>query len=179
MYKLFLDKPTEFECEVSVKNANLKNSTARIVVETDNLDLIFKGKIDEGKCVVPIRKLKGLLTESDKGNIHLEIIVDDTFFTPWTEQFVVEEHTSVKVQVKEQIETNNKPILEVVVKKPVISPAAKDLLKLCEGFDININNYKTNKREDFKKVIKEYFKINQTLIKKTNSILNEVISVLK
>jgi len=115
-YKLYTDKQEVFECDVAVKNASLKNSIARLVVESDTLDLVFKGKINDGKCIVPIRKLKGILDESVKGNMHLEIIVEDTYFKPWESEFIVEEHTSVKVDVKEQKETTNKPILEDKIK---------------------------------------------------------------
>lgn len=82
-YKLYTDKQEVFECEVAVKNASLKNSVARLVVESENLDLVFKGKINDGKCIVPIRKLKGILDENTKGNMSLEVIVEDTYFKPW------------------------------------------------------------------------------------------------
>lgn len=183
MYKLFLDKPEIFECDVSVKNANLKNSIARLVVESDGLNLVFKGKIENGKCNIPIRKLNGLLEESSKGTMHLEIIVENTYFEPWTSEFIVEEHTSVKVRVQEQKEVSTKPILEIKVKpspqSPKISLPAKELVKMCEQFDINSKNYKNKKRDDFKQLVNEYFKYNNEFKKKLNVILKEVVSVLK
>jgi hypothetical protein len=184
-YKLYTDKQEVFECEVAVKNASLKNSVARLVVESENLDLVFKGKINDGKCIVPIRKLKGILDENTKGNMSLEVIVEDTYFKPWESDFVVEEHTSIKVAVKEQKESSNKPILEVKVKNPVsshiqkISIPVQEIVSICKIFEINSKNFKTSKRNDFKQLVKEYFKENKEFQKKMNPILNEVVNNLK
>ena len=164
---LFRSKQEVFECEVAVKNASLKNSIARLVVESDGIDLVFKGKINDGKCIVPIRKLKGILDENTKGNMSLEVIVEDTYFKPWESDFVVEEHTSVKVAVKEQKETSNKPILEVKVKEPAkehiqkVSIPAQEIISICKVFEITGKNYKTSKRGDFKQLVSEYFKENK------------------
>ena len=91
MYTLYTDKQELFECSISLEGASVKNSKVRLVVEADNLNLLFKGTIDSsGKCTVPIRKLKNLLEESTKGKIRLEVIADDTYFTPWESDFEVE-----------------------------------------------------------------------------------------
>lgn len=186
-YILYTDKPETFSCDIAVKNANLKNSMARLVIESADLNLIFNGKIENGKCNVPIKKLKGLLDESVRGKISLEVIVEDTYFVPWTSNFIVEERTSVKVQVNEQKNNNsnnNKPIVEVKsVKKQLdnkskLSLPAQQLLYLCERFDIGTKNYTNKRRDDFKQIVKEYFKENKEYKKKMNSILNEVISGL-
>ena len=76
---------------------SLSRSTARLVVETSEYSLMFNGKISkDGKCEIPIRKLKGLIDESSKGNIRLEVIAEDTFFTPWETNFEVEKIGLVK-----------------------------------------------------------------------------------
>lgn len=117
MFKLYTDKNENFSADVSVKNASLKNSTARLVVESENLNVVFKGTIENQKCTIPIKKLKGIMEENTKGKMYLEIIVEDIYFRPWESDFIVEEHTSMKVVVQEQVETN-KPILEVKVAVP-------------------------------------------------------------
>lgn len=177
-YKLYTDKNELFTADISVKNASLKNSLARVVVESEGLNLIFKGKLENGKCTVPIRKLKGLLDENTKGKMHLEVIVEDTFFKPWESDFIVEEHTSVKVAVKEQKEISGKPIVEVKVKdtkRQKLSTPAQELVHICEIFGVNSKNYRTKKRSDFKEVIKEYFKVNKEFAPQMVSILNEVV----
>lgn len=125
MYKLYTDKNENFIADVSVKNASLKNSIARLVVETPQVNLVFKGTIEEQKCVIPIKKLKGLLEENANGKMYLEIIVEDVYFKPWESEFVVEEHTSMKVVVQEQKEETSKPIVEVKVteKEPIVEAA--------------------------------------------------------
>src|SRR5258706_2299574 len=112
-YKLYTDKAENFECEVSVKNASLKNSMARLIIESaGGPNFVFNGKIEGGKCVVPIHRLKGLLDENTTGNMHLEVIVEDTYFKPWSSDFVVEEYTSVKVKVNES-KQSTKPTITV------------------------------------------------------------------
>lgn len=186
-YKLYTDRNENFECEVSVKNASLKGSIARLVVESeDGINFIFKGNIEDGKCVVPVRRLKGLLDENAHGNIFLEMIVEDTYFKPWSDSFVVEEHTSVKVKMNEQ-KQSNKPIVEVknapVIKRDkkvmtekkdreVIIPVY-ELVKLCEKFDITRKNIST-KKQDLKTLIKEYFNFNPEFKHKKTLILQRL-----
>ena len=70
MYKLFTDKSELFECDIKLEGASLSKSSARLVVETSDYSLLFKGEINSnGKCEIPIRKLKGLIDENTTGNI--------------------------------------------------------------------------------------------------------------
>ena len=115
-YKLYTDKQEVFECNLFLEGADLKESSARILVETKNLTLLFPGTIDkDGNCKVPIKKLNGLLGEDTKGNIKLEVIAEDTLIEPWQSDFVVSTAKKVKVDVKPQ----GKPVQEeVTIKKP-------------------------------------------------------------
>ena len=100
MYKLFTDKTELFECDIKLQGASLNKSKARLVVETSEYSLLFKGTINsKGKCEIPIRKLKGLIDENTKGNIRLEVIAEDTYFTPWESDFEVETSKKVTVEV--------------------------------------------------------------------------------
>ena len=75
MYKLYTDKQETFECDLFLEGADLEKSSARIVVESKDLTLMFKGTIDKnGNCKVPIKKLKGLMSENTTGDIKLEVI---------------------------------------------------------------------------------------------------------
>ena len=110
-YKLYTDKQETFECDLYLEGADLKDSSARILVETKDLTLLFPGKITEnGNCKVPIKKLKGLLDEKTEGNIKLEVIAEDTLIEPWQSEFVVETAKKVTVEVKSQ--GKKKPIRE-------------------------------------------------------------------
>ena len=73
MYKLFTDKTELFECNISIEGASLRNSSARLIIESNDVNLLFNGKLDSsGKCQVPVKKLRGLLDENTKGNIKLD-----------------------------------------------------------------------------------------------------------
>ena len=110
MYKLFTDKAELFECDIKVEGTSLSKSKARLVVETSDYSLMFNGSIDSsGKCKVPIRKLKGLIDESSNGSVRLEVIAEDTFFTPWESKFEIQKSKKVTVEVKTQ---ENKPIIK-------------------------------------------------------------------
>ena len=117
-YKLYTDKQEVFECDLFLEGADLKDSSARILVETKDITLLFLGEISkDGNCKVPIKKLKGLLGEDTTGNIKLEVIAEDTLIQPWQSEFVVETSKKVTVEVKSQ--KDKKPIKEVSNKPQV------------------------------------------------------------
>ena len=164
MYELFIDRPTEFICEIAVKNANLKNAFARMIIKSDNVTLLCEGKIENGKCIIPIQRLKGLLDENVRGKMILEVVVEDTYFSPWHDEFLTEEHTSVKVKVNEA-KVSNKPVVEVKVpaktKKNNINVYVPlhEISRICQKFGINRSNL-TRKKHDFQQLLKEYFRSN-------------------
>ena len=176
MYKLFTDKSELFECDIKLQGASLKKSKARLVVETQDYSLMFNGSIStSGKCEIPIRKLKGLIDEDTTGNIRLEVIAEDTFFTPWETNFEVETSKKVTVEVKSQ--TSKKPIVEAKVtitnseQKHIIN-----LLKLLIKENINIKNisYKRNKLNN---IVATYLKENT--IKNTEKVIDGVLQKLQ
>lgn len=183
-YKLYTDKNERFECEVSVKNASLKNSMARLVIEsTDGPNLVFNGKIENGKCVVPIHRLKGLIDEHATGNMHLEIIVEDTYFKPWSSPFIIEEHTSVKVKVNESKEPIKPSVSVKMTQAPVKkvggqSVAIMELKNLCTKFGFTKSTLPRHK-EDFRRLVNEYFKANPEFFPHKKSILGMVRYLLK
>ena len=181
MYKLFTDKSELFECSISLQGASLKKSKARLVVETSDYSLLFNGTISKsGKCEIPIRKLKGLIDEDTSGNIRLEVIAEDTFFTPWESDFEVETSKKVTVEVKSQ--TTKKPIVEakVKVKENNISTSEKEhvinLLKLLIKENINIKNI-SFKRNKLNNIVATYLKENT--IKNKEKVISGVLKVLE
>ena len=181
MYKLFTDKTELFECNISLQGASLKKSKARLVVETQDYSLLFNGSINSnGKCEIPIRKLKGLIDEDTSGNIRLEVIAEDTFFTPWQSDFEVE--TSKKVTVEVKTQTTQKPILEAkaTVKPQQVTISEKkhvvNLFKLLIKEDINIDNisYKRNKLNN---IVATYLK--EHTVNNTEKVINGVLKILE
>ena len=183
MYKLFTDKSELFECDIKLEGASLSKSKARLVVETSDYSLLFNGSISSGgKCEIPIRKLKGLIDENTSGNIRLEVIAEDTFFTPWESDFEVDASKKVTVEVKSQ--TTKKPILEAKVKvkvkneKPTITEKDHviNLFKLLIKEDINVDNI-SFKRNELNNIVATYLKENT--VKNTGKVINGVLKVLE
>ena len=176
MYKLFTDKSELFECDIKLQGASLKKSKARLVIETSDYSLMFNGSISKGgKCEIPIRKLKGLIDEDTTGNIRLEVIAEDTFFTPWETDFEVE--TSKKVTVEVKTQTTKKPIIEAKVK---ITNSEKqhviNLFKLLIKENINIDNI-SFKRNKLNNIVATYLKENT--VKDTNKVISGVLKILE
>jgi hypothetical protein len=164
MYKLFTDKAEIFECDILLSGASLDKSNVRLVVESTDLNLLFKGKIDStGKCRVPVKRLSGLLGETTRGTLRLEVIADDTYFTPWKSDFVVETSKKVTVEVKSQtknrIVESSRP--EVKVMNIKHTPKYKQISETRHIINI------------MKALVKENVTL-KNLPKKTN-VVNEVI----
>jgi len=192
MYKLFTDKAELFECDIKIEGASLSNSKARLVVETNDYSLMFNGKISsQGKCEIPIKKLKGLIDESSKGNIRLEVIAEDTYFIPWKSEFEIEASKKVTVEVKSQ----RKPMIESKgpkvkvaniketkkVKKQGISESEKkhiiNIMKLLIHENVNIKNLSI-KKDKLNKVIATYTQFKPINENSKSNVINGVLNVL-
>ena len=153
MYKLYTDKQETFECDLFLEGADLKQSSARLIVESKDLTLMFKGEIDDkGNCKVPIKKLKGLMGENTTGDIKLEVIAEDTLIEPWQSDFVVETAKKVTVEVKSQreekpqIKESTKPQVKVKSVKNYTNPVNQMVNVLVKN-DITINEVLQNKQK--------------------------------
>ena len=185
MYKLFTDKTEIFECNISLQGASLKKSKARLVVETPEYSLLFNGSISKGgKCEIPIKKLKGLIDENTSGNIRLEVIAEDTFFTPWKSEFEVDTSKKVTVEVKSQ--TTKKPIVETKVKVKVKGDKKRitiiekqhiiNIFKLLIKENITLDNI-SYKRNALNHIVATYLKENP--VKNTDKVIGGVLKVLE
>ena len=152
------------------------------------LNLLFKGKVDSnGKCVVPIKKLRGLIDESSKGSIKLEVIAEDTYFIPWQSDFEVQQSKKVTVEVVSQNQSKKETIQESTTPKIVVSGIKEDtvtlsekqhvinILKLLIKEDINLNNLSVKKNK-LNKIVAEYVSTNP--INEAGNVINNVVKVL-
>jgi len=180
MYKLYTDKSELFECDVKITGASLAKSKARLVVETSDYSLMFNGKIDStGKCSIPIRKLRGLVDEDTKGSIKLEVIAEDTYFTPWTSDFEIQASKQVTVEVKSQ---NNKKITESVKVSNVKRESndikhVTNILKLLVHENIDLTNL-TVRRDDVNHIIGVYTKHFPLTESQQKKVINGVLKGL-
>ena len=190
MYKLFTDKTEIFECDIKLSGASLDKSNVRLIIESADINLLFKGKIDStGKCRVPVKRLSGLLGETTTGTLRLEVIADDTFFTPWESEFVVETSKKVTVEVKSQNKTRiverNKPAIQVANVKNYKNRARvlKEsthivrILKMLIKENVTLKNL-PNKQNIVNRVISNYSKKYTITESKQKRIINGIVKVL-
>ena len=128
-YKLYTDKQEVFECKIHLEGASLTKANSRIIVETQDLSLMFEGTIDkDGNCKVPIKKLRGLMNENTTGTMKLEVIAEDVYFNPWESNFEVDTAKKIKVEVKQQskpLVKSSKPQMVVREVKHPFDPVEK------------------------------------------------------
>tara|TARA_Y100000310_G_C20604598_1_gene774844 strand:+ start:416 stop:883 length:468 start_codon:yes stop_codon:yes gene_type:complete len=108
MYTLYSDKQNIFECDIQLEGASLTDAVARLIIESDNINLMYNGTItSDGNCRISMPKLKGLVKEG--GNLRLEVIADDMYFNPWKSEYDLKTTKKVTVEVKQQ---KKAPIIE-------------------------------------------------------------------
>lgn len=122
MYKIYLDKAKTFECDIKIEGASMNESEVRLYLEAENFLITFKGKINEnGSVKIPIGKLKGILQENQKGKIFLEVIAEDTRFTPWESEYLTDISKKVEVKIDESLLESEK-----IESKPKITFSLKE-----------------------------------------------------
>ena len=108
-YNVYKDKSEDFSCDIQLEGANLNETEARLILESDDWTLMFSGEIDKkGRCTIPIKKL-AILNEGVIGKIRLEIIAEGTVFTPWEDDFKVKLSKKVAVKIHESKSTPKRP----------------------------------------------------------------------
>lgn len=193
MYKLYTDKTELFECTIKLEGASLSKSKVRLVVESTDLNLLFPGKIDsDGKCTIPVAKLKGLLDENTQGNIKLEVIADDVYFTPWESNFIIETSRKLTVEVTSQaaalIESQT-PRVTVQVQKDNQEPLEKQeipsliqehiikLFRILTRENINIENI-VYKKDKLNNIVATYLQENTIPEEKSSEIISGLVEKL-
>ena len=159
-YKLYTDKQETFECKIFLEGASLTNSIARILIENNNINLVFNGSVDkDGNCKVPIKKLRGLLGEDDRGTMKLEVIAEDIYFLPWESDFTIDTEKKIKVEVKQQkksIIKSNKPKMIVKEVKHSFDPVKK-ITKTLNEQGVTQKNVIKNRKQMIP-ILNEYMK---------------------
>ena len=151
MYTLYSDKPNLFECSIQLEGTSISNSFARLIIESDENSLVFNGEINKnGVCLVPIKKIKGLVSEG--GNMRLEVVADDMYFNPWNSEYELKQSKSVTVEVKQPTKSlieNKAPKVEVkyperkVIKEENSRPTPKKKVTLTKRqLEDILRNYK-------------------------------------
>ncbi len=173
-YTLYIDKKENFECQLQLQGASLRKAKARMIVENDDFNLMFEGKITQnGKCTIPINRMKGLLDEGASGMMKLEVIAEDVYFQPWESKFIVDAKQKLTVEVKTQTERKKPKMVVSEIKNDSVG----NLVRLFKQNNITSTMMVKHKKKIIP-IIKEYHKkINYK--KSSKQFIREVISKLK
>jgi len=179
-YVLFLDKPSDFECKLSLEGASLRDALARIVLEANDVQLLFPGKIQSnGKCSIPIGKLKRWLSEGQQGNMKLEIIAEDAYFQPWSTEFVVDVSKKMRVEVlNSSIPKKAKLMVEVETpQKKEYKKIVVELVNHCRSKGIVTEGILSKKRS-FTPILNKHLS-NAKYDHRPSSIIKDVLLMLR
>ena len=132
MYTLYSDKKNIFECDIQLEGASLSQAFARVIIEGDDLNLVFNGTItNDGYCKIEMPKLNVM---EGNGNMKLEVIADDMYFNPWDSDYELKKSKSIKVEVRQPTqdvitETKAKVKVNVVNEQKVVKKPTKRVVK--------------------------------------------------
>ena len=190
MYTLYTDKSEDFKCNIGVEGASISNTIARLVLENKNVNLMFEGKVSkDGTCIIPIKKLKHILPEGTEGKMKLEVVADDTFFSPWEDDFSVKVNKRVTVEVANDTRNTIKENkIQVTVEKPK-TEIKKSVVRKPKRTHSEIIGEVLSKKgvtlDNFDKHVKSVEKLVESYVKKhklkesSDNLLNEIIINLK
>lgn len=117
MLKFNKNKKQTFECKVEIEGADYSKTRPRLILSPtgDSKHVFFEGKIEGTTCKVIIPEG---LDIARSGEVSLEVVVDNTLFTPWhsTYEMLVE-----SVKVNEVSMHKNEPTVKVIEEKVSVS----------------------------------------------------------
>lgn len=157
MYKIFKDKDKIFKCVVDIQGADVNESKARFIIESSNgTSLVYNGTINEnGSCEIPLPK-NHIFDEGESGNITLEVIAENTLFTPWEDEFEVFVSKKVKITEMADDDTPSKNSINEFNKTRVsvqIEDDEEEIEEVNEKTTSKVNEKKVEEKE--KSEIKE------------------------
>ena len=159
MYKLFIDKPTDFECKIELEGASLKESQARLILESSNEKFLYEGTISQGgQCKIHLPKMRDKFDEGYRGKMKLEIIAEDTYFQPWSSDFSVSASKKVVVEMVDQEEAISKPRAKVIVENKEQDKINEVALRIIKPLQKRGYGRESLQNKKTKKIVMEYIK---------------------
>jgi hypothetical protein len=148
-----------------------------------------------GRCSIVIPKLKDYLKESKEGTMRLEVIAEDTFFSPWEDSFELRASKKVQVEVlsnKQDIIKEGKPSIKVSMpakkvekiveekavakEQPITEKHGTVLAKVLNKKGIKLENV-MKRSDEVQVVLEKYYQAFDIKVPKTEMI-NEIIKHL-
>lgn len=165
-YKIYLDKDEVFSCEATISNSSYKNANARLILEVEDVSLVFNGKVNKNSIEIPIKgNLQKFFNEEDTGKLKLEVIVEGTTLViPWESDVIFEKYNKVEIKEVKNVVTS-KPLVEVKVesnkklketpsnnnKKTIVKKTNKEIF--LEEFNNQLKKSKITLNKDQKKIL--------------------------
>lgn len=172
MYTITLDTAKNFECTLKIQGASLNKSKVNLVIESNDMDIRCRGTITEkGKVNIPVKKLKGILEENSKGKMYLEVIAEDSYFTPYKTDYITE--VSKKVNLKENVkitEVNQTVIADVTTNHP------ENIINILKENNVDIFNISHKSKST--QLIQSYIVKNNIKKEEYNKLMEQILSQL-
>lgn len=172
MYTITLDTAKNFECTLKIQGASLNKSKVNLVIESNDMDIRCRGTITEkGKVSIPVKKLKGILEENSKGKMYLEVIAEDSYFTPYKTDYITE--VSKKVNLKENVkitEVNQTVIANVTTNHP------ENIINILKENNVDIFNISHKSKST--QLIQSYIVKNNIKKEEYNKLMEQILSQL-
>lgn len=172
MYTITLDTAKNFECTLKIQGASLNKSKVNLVIESNDMDIRCRGTITEkGKVNIPVKKLKGILEENSKGKMYLEVIAEDSYFTPYKTDYITE--LSKKVNLKENVkitEVNQTVIADVTTNHP------ENIINILKENNVDIFNISHKSKST--QLIQSYIVKNNIKKEEYNKLMEQILSQL-
>jgi hypothetical protein len=172
MYIITLATAKNFECTLKIQGASLNKSKVNLVIESNDMDIRCRGTITEkGKVSIPVKKLKGILEENSKGKMYLEVIAEDSYFTPYKTDYITE--LSKKVNLKENVkitEVNQTVIADVTTNHP------ENIINILKENNVDIFNISHKSKST--QLIQSYIVKNNIKKEEYNKLMEQILSQL-
>ena len=171
MYTITLDTAKNFECTLKIQGASLNKSKVNLVIESNDMDIRCRGTITEkGKVSIPVKKLKGILEENSKGKMYLEVIAEDSYFTPYKTDYITE--VSKKVNLKENVKITevNQTVTADVTNHP------ENIINILKENNVDIFNISHKSKST--QLIQSYIVKNNIKKEEYNKLMEQILSQL-
>jgi len=115
MLKFYKNKSQTFKCRVEVQGADSPKVIPRLILisQSGGPRVFFEGKYNDGQCEINIASTSNI--SSNKGDVVLEIIANNTVFTPWKSKYeiVMEQVVVESVGDVELVSSDSTPSLSL------------------------------------------------------------------
>lgn len=172
MYTITLDTAKNFECTLKIQGASLTKSKVNLVIESNDMDIRCRGTITEkGKVSIPVKKLKGILEENTKGKMYLEVIAEDSYFTPYKTDYITQ--VSKKVNLEESVSVTD---VNQTVTADISTNHPENIINILK--ENNVDIFDISHKSKASQLIQSYIVKNNVKQQEYNQLMEKILSQL-